>query len=538
MRMDLGLGVKASIGFGTGSVAVCVALGASAPADTSKRRPNIVFLMADDQQAFALGYAGNKDVKTPNIDKLASRGLVFDRCYSTSPICMPARATVMTGMYEFKTGCNFGTGGVNEKVWRSCGYPVLLKKSGYMVGFAGKWGIRTEGGFEYAKTFDMWGGFDGFGQGSYETGRNSSLRKYADRYPHVTKALAAFAVDFIAAAVKSGKPFCLSISFKAPHKPHRFFEKDTEGLYDGVVFQRRGNYGEEYRRILPSQASLGRQFAQWGEWAPEVFQEHMVRYCRLVSGVDIAVGMITDALKRYGVAEDTVVIFTSDNGYALGSHGFQGKCLPYEEQSRIPLVIVAPGSGCAGKRTDALVANIDFAPTILDFAGVPKPAAMDGVSLKPLLMDRNAKLHNDIMLIQNWGTGKCDFNKTLAVVSDRWKYIFWPYGDKNINPSEELYNLTDDPLEVDNLVKRNANPEVLARMRRVYGKDLDLWKSECVESYRSFGTLFDRGVSWREKRFHGPGRKFVTPELYLKVVGKPPPPGVFSKKRGGEGKRK
>jgi len=511
-----------------------VALGgmamAAAMAATAGNKPNIIYLMADDNQAFTLGCYGNKVVKTPNIDELARRGLVFDRCYSTSPICMPARATVMTGMYEFKTGCNFNTGGVSSNTWDKS-YPAILKKNGYYLGFAGKWGIKVSGKYKYADTFDMWGGFDGHGQGRYETGQNTSLKQYAAKHPHVTGALAAFAVDFIDKAMKSKKPFCLSISFKAPHKPHRYVMSETKKLYDGVTFPTRANYGKKFGMNLATQARLGRQYAQWPEWAPNRYQDHMKIYCQLISGIDIAVGIIWNKLKKEGLDKNTVLIYTSDNGYALGSHGFQGKTLPYEEMARIPLIIVDPKSGCVGKRTKALAANIDMAPTILDFAGVSPLGNMDGKSLKPLLKDQKAKIHGNILLIQNWGSGKCSWNKGATIVADKWKYIFWCYGDKNLEPAEELYNIDSDPFETKNLVKTNATPEILSRLRQLYDAKIGYWKGNCVDYYKPFAKLFDRKVPWKEKHFVGPVKKFSTAKLYREVVGKDCPYSKTSRKK-------
>jgi len=524
MRMTTNKTASRQFGLLAISITACAAA-------TATEKPNIVYLMADDLQPFALGCYGNKDVKTPNIDSLAREGLVFDRCYATSAICMPARATVLSGMYEFKTGCNFNTSYIRREALRQS-YPNILKKeAGYFIGFAGKWGIRTPPGYEYSKDYDMWGGFDGSGQGKYETAGNSALKKYADKYPHVTGALAAFAVDFIDKASKKKKPFCLSISFKAPHKPHRYVDPKTKHLYDGVTFAKRKNYGVEFRKKLPEQAKLGRQYAQWNEWAPNAYQKHIKIYYQLISGIDMAVGKIMAELKKRGLDKNTIVIFTSDNGYALGSHGFQGKTLPYEEMSRIPLIILVPNSGSAGKRTKSLAANIDIAPTILDFAGLTAPKNIDGKTLKPLLKDQNAKIHDNIMLIQNWGPGKCSWNKAVSVVADKWKYIFWCYGDKNIAPAEELYNLDQDSLETNNLIKTGANPEILARLRKKYDANIGLWRSTCVDEYKPFSKMFDRNTPWNAKTFNGPTRKFATTTLYREVVGKECPYSAPTRKK-------
>ena len=223
-------------------------------------RPNLVFLMADDHRAFALGSQGDPAIHTPRLDGLAAHGLSFTRCYATSPICMASRASVMTGLYEYRTGCNFGTGKLSAANWTRS-YPVRLKHAGYRIAFAGKWGFPLEVA-DYEKQFDRWGGFTGSSQGFYETEKNPALRAYAKKYPHVTLALGAFGRDFIAESARQGRPFCLSLSFKAPHKPHRFVVPQTETLYRDTRFPTMPNWGPAGLARLPLQPKLGRQYAQ------------------------------------------------------------------------------------------------------------------------------------------------------------------------------------------------------------------------------------------------------------------------------------
>ena len=188
----------------------------------AKERPNIIFLLSDDQSTYSLGCYGNEDVKSPQLDRLANDGMVFDRHYDTTAICMASRASVMTGMYEYKHGTNFGHGDMLRKTWENS-YPVLLRKNGYRTAFAGKFGfdLREEPNGKRLpmpeNDFDMWGG--GPGQTNYSTAKNASMKHYAKDYPHSTRSYGAFGRDFILESAKAGKPFCLSISFKAPHKP-------------------------------------------------------------------------------------------------------------------------------------------------------------------------------------------------------------------------------------------------------------------------------------------------------------------------------
>jgi arylsulfatase A-like enzyme len=498
-------------------------------------RPNIIFLMADDHQAMALGCMGNKEVYTPNLDAFADQSLIFDKAYATSPICMPSRASVMTGMYEFKTGSSFSTGSLQVKDWKNNSYPMLLKKSGYSIAFAGKWGFRIEDKYDYSKDFDAWGGFRGSSQGSYLTKDNLSLVKYAEKYPHVTRALGAFGKDYIKNAVKVGKPFCLSISFKAPHKPHLFIDKEDETLFKGIKFSTGKNYGDAFSKLLPPQAKLSRQRALWNEWAPGEFQKHIKKYYQLIAGIDSAVKMILDELKALNIDKKTVIIYTSDNGYALGAHGLQGKSFPYEEMSRIPLIIYDPNAIAHGNRTSSLVANIDFAPTILDYAGVSIPKKMDGKSLKPLL-EKNPKIkvHESILLIQNWAAGSCDIPKAMTVVSGAWKYTFWSYGDKNISPQEELFNIIEDPIEIKNKLKTSPSSDILESMHQKYDQYLHFWSENARPEYVKNVILYDRNIPWQQKKFKGTRGKFVTKEMYREYAGAEPAKGLIKERKNGK----
>lgn len=199
-------------------LALLISLTAAAVAD----RPNIIYLMSDDQSTYTLGCYGNEDVVTPNIDRLAADGMAFDSHYDTTAICMASRATVMTGMYEYKTGCNFMHGHLMKSKWDKS-YPLLLREAGYKTAFAGKFGFDLVNEPHGKKLplpesdFDRWGG--GPGQTNYDTRKNKSMAAYADEFPHSTLSYGAFARDFIREAAKGEQPFCLSISFKAPHRP-------------------------------------------------------------------------------------------------------------------------------------------------------------------------------------------------------------------------------------------------------------------------------------------------------------------------------
>lgn len=485
----------------------CVLPVAASEAKTDKR-PNIVFLLADDQRFDSMGCMGNREIRTPNLDRLAADGMLFRRHYDSSAICMASRASIMTGLYEFRHGCNFDRGSMGREMFMRS-YPVLLRKAGYRVGFAGKFGFpvmpeptpesRESEDRQPIDQFDWWGGW--VGQGFYETAKNPHLRKYAADYPHVSRALGAAACDFIRESVTSGKPFCLSISFKAPHHPYTPDPRDAE-LYRGVAFSKPANWGREKGALLPEQARRSRMYQkEFDEWSDdERFQRNLAIYYQLVSGNDAAVGMIREQLARSGVADNTVVIYTSDNGWMYGDHGLGGKVFPYEAASRAPLIIRDPRRKQAvGKTCDALTANIDMAPTILDFAGVPVPPGLDGVNLVGLLDHPDRPVRDAVLLMNAWPWSAEQL--VMSVVTPQWKYIYWFYGDETMKPAEELYDMGHDLLELRSQIEVPEQADVLRQMRGAYDRLLSQARFSCIQAnqYPAFLASADRTVPWRNK---------------------------------------
>ena len=468
-------------------------------------RPNLVFLMSDDQSTYSMGCYGNDDVQTPNLDGLARKGMIFDNHYDTTAICMASRATVLTGMFEFKTGCNFSHGDMANGIWQKS-YPMLLKEAGYRTAFAGKFGLDVSlepGGKErliVGKDFDKWGG--GEGQTSYKTKQNPTMRDYADEHPHSTLSYGAFGRDFIKESAESDQPFCLSISFKAPHKPATPDPK-FDDIYKGKTFKKPANFGRENGTHFAKQSQMDRQYERFHSWHySDNYDKVMATYHQQVYGIDQAVGMILAALAQTGTDKNTVVIYTSDNGFLCGSHGYGSKVLPYEESTRVPMIIFDPREENSGRslRSDALTGNCDFAPTMLKLAGVPVPANMDGRDLMTLYRDPAAEIHKALPLINVWGKSA---THCLSVVTKNHKYIYWYYTDKEqgMEPTEELYQLNKDPLEMENLATNPEMEPVLKQMREKYDSQLQDWIEQGVSynGYQKYGTLFDRNVDWKTK---------------------------------------
>ncbi len=459
-------------------------------------RPNIIFLLADDQCTYSMGCYATPGVETPNMDRLARDGMVFDNHYVTTAICMASRANVMTGMYEYKTGCNFEHGALLADHWAKS-YPVLLKEAGYTTAFAGKFGFTVTDspgskGVLPETDFDRWGG--GPGQTSYQTRKNKSMAEYADEYPHSTLSYAAFSRDFIRESAKTDDPFCLSISFKTPHMPATP-DPRFDDIYQGRTFTKPANYGRLYGQHFSQQSRQGRQYERFHSWNySDRYDSVMATYYQQIYAVDVALGMIREALADAGAAENTVIIYTSDNGFMCGSHGYGSKVLPYEEASRVPLIMFDPRQKNSGKglRCDALTGNVDFAPTLLELAGIAVPENMDGRSLLSLYDNpTTSTIHKSLPLINVWGPQAAH---SFSVVTKHWKYIYWPYSEEGFAPAEELYHTAIDPLERTNLIADKTVFSHLDEMRSIYSCAVSHWRSEAVpyHNYQPFGDLFDR----------------------------------------------
>lgn len=474
-----------------------------------KQPPNIIIFLADDQNPSTIGAYGNEQVKTPNIDKLAERGLMFMNNYATTSICMASRASIMTGLYEYRTGCNFKHGPLHDTIFKNS-YPLILRENGYYTGFAGKFGFAVVSPNEQAEKystydklpvdeFDWWAG--GPGQTFYTTSKNEYLKEYAEDYPHSTRAYGAACQDFIKEAVVQEKPFCLSMSFKAPHRPNTP-DPYFDAVYADTDWIKPENYGREHAKHLPLQSKLGRQYLNLHKSFGYLnsYQESIRNYNQLIHGIDHAIGMVMEELERQGISDNTVIIYTADNGYNMGAHGLGGKVLPYEEGSKTPLIIFDPrnSAGMQGKRSSAVTANIDIAPTVLGLAGVDIPEEMDGKSLYGLLKHPDDNVREALPLIQAWGTAP---SMALSIVSEEYKYLHWFYAD-GLEPGEELYHLKTDPLELKNLVLHESHADALSKMQEYYDEELALWKGNAVShaGYQEFSKLFDRELPWEVKQ--------------------------------------
>jgi arylsulfatase A-like enzyme len=466
------------------------------------QQPNILFVLADDFRWDSFAHLSDLGLKTPNLDKLANKSIRFTKSYNTTAICLGSRAVYVSGLNEFATGTNFAHGSMNYDVWQKS-YPALLKKSGYFTGFVGKFGfhVNNENGKKgtvatIRDDFDYWGAW--LGQGDYKIANNPEaeawFKFFGGKKEHATHAIGLMSEDFIKRGVKSGKPFNLSVSFKAPHGPYAVDPRYKE-VYQGQEFAKPENYGPDANS--PKQAISGRPTYLGKKWLTE-YDKQMYGYHSMIYGLDQALGRIMATLEEQGVSDNTVVIFAADNGHFNGSKGMSGKLYAYEEGTRSPTMIFDPRrkSSEAFETTDVLSGSIDIAPTILALADVGLPEKMHGKSILPILTTEKSKqtgtmLHKSLLLMQVWGKASA---QSLAVVTPTHKYIHWFYGADEFERTEELFDLTKDSNESTNLTKHIEAAPVLKNMRQQYDEHMATWAQEGVNDrgYPKYLKLADR----------------------------------------------
>lgn len=496
-----------NLGFLLGSALSPLLLQAAAKNKTSEiKRPNILVLMTDDQTYKSIHAMGNNQVLSPNMDKLVMQGVTFTNHYATTSISMASRACLMTGMYEYKTGCNFDHGPLApEKFEKS--YPVLLRKAGYYTGFGGKLGFAVTNSMslspdfgnkdEYlpSKDFDSWAGVGHLIY--YPTIKNTPLKKYASKYPHLTRALGAYAMDFLDKASTKNKPFCLSIYFKSPHNILTPDSKFKE-IYADTKFAKPANFGF-IGDTVPKQALIGRQYTQYFPHYTSTYESNFRKYYQLVYGVDYVIGELRNKLKQLGMEENTIIIFTSDNGFSMGSHALYAKLLPYEECSKVPLIIYDPkNTSHSGMQSRSLTANVDVTSTILDYAGVKQPENMDGESLVPIVNNPAKSVRFSLPSINTWGAPQ---EQALSINTKNWKYTYWGFAE-GMDIVETLYNKKKDPMELHNLAKDPKYKIMLNKMRNLYDARLAVWKSDGVKTggYPNYPILFSRRIPWSTRK--------------------------------------
>ncbi|MFG6686813.1 family 78 glycoside hydrolase catalytic domain [Mariniflexile sp. HNIBRBA6329] len=427
---------------------------------SNQEKPNIIFILTDDQRFDAIGYAGNKFVETPEMDNLAKSGTYFHTAIATTPICAASRASILTGLHERAHNFNFQTGNVREE-YMANSYPLLLKNNGYYTGFYGKYGVRYD---DLEKQFDAYDEYDR--NNSFKDRRGYYYKTIGNDTVHLTRYTGQQAIDFIDKNAANNKPFCLSLSFSAPHAhdgaPEQYFwQAETDKLLDDTTIPGPELADEKYFLAQPKAVRDGFNRLRW-TWrydTPEKYQHSLKGYYRMISGIDLEIKKIREKLKEKGVDKNTVIILMGDNGYFLGERQLAGKWLMYDNSIRVPLIVFDPR---VNKHQDIydMALNIDVPYTIADLAGIKAPKTWQGKSLLPVVNQETKTIGRDTILIEHlW-----DFDNippSEGVRTKKWKYFRY-INDKTI---EELYDLEKDPKEIKNLIGNKKYKEVANNLR-------------------------------------------------------------------------
>lgn len=445
-------------------------LGQRRPANRDSR-PNIVFILIDDLRWDELGIAGHPYIKTPNIDRIGKEGAVFRNAFMTTPLCSPSRASFLTGQYAH-------THGITDNVDRSAAshqlrtFPLLLHESGYETAFIGKWHMGNDD--KPRPGFDRWLSFKG--QGTYLNAELNEDGKSVKSSGYITDVLDGYAVDFIRR--RHDKPFLVYLAHKAIHPEvtqnddgsvdlsqaeHFIPAQRHERAYEGEKIPRRANYG-----VAPEdKAALRRQIGNLPPLGPATVTSDKAIFerQRTLLAIEDGVGEILKALEETRQLNNTVIVFTSDNGYFYGEHGLSvERRLAYEESIRLPLLVRYPKMIKPGTVRDEFVLNIDLAPTLLSLAGVSRPKEMQGRSLTPLWKGGRITWRKSFLI--EYYSDKV-FPRILqmgykAVRNQRWKYIHY----LELDGMDELYDLKRDPFELKNLVGEPGAQTTVEGMKR------------------------------------------------------------------------
>jgi N-acetylglucosamine-6-sulfatase len=419
-------------------------------------RPNIVFIITDDQRWDYLGLAGHPVLKTPNIDRIGEEGVWMKNCFTITPLCSPSRASFLTGLYPHRHAVvNNDRLGLDVISHRLLTWPRQLREAGYATAFVGKWHMGLDD--SRRPGFDFWVSFKG--QGAYIDGvaNEDGVRRQLTGY--MTDYLNDRAVEFI--RLHRNQPFALVISHKAVHYPYLPAQRH-DSLYEDYSFQLPRVSQDE----LASKPMLTRKIPgfRWYELegiAPEPGESRRGRgseptsivrdQLRSLASVDEGVGRVMAVLAELGQLDSTVIIYTSDNGYLMGEHDrFNDKRWAYDPSIRIPLLIRFPPLIAPGSTRQQLVLNIDIAPTLMELAGVTPLEPMHGESIVSLFHDAQAQWRDAILTEYFLEKVAPRVPSWQCVRSERWKYIRYTGEPDSF---DELYDIQSDPGELVNLAR-------------------------------------------------------------------------------------
>ena len=460
----------------------------------ARKRPNILFIMADDHASQAVGCYGSRINRTPNIDRIAAGGVRFDNCFCTNGICAPSRAVILTGKHSHLNGLRDNAAAFDGA---QTTFPKLLRAAGYQTAMIGKWHLKSD-----PTGFDHWNILPGQGEYYNPDMIDANGRRRHEGY--VTDLLTDWAIDYMRAGRDPERPFLMMLHHKAPHRNWQPAERHL-GLYDETDFWEPPTLFDDYatrsraaaeqemtianHMILdydlkmgaaPERLSEGQRRAWEAAYGPKreafarynpqgealvrwKYKRYLEDYLGCIASVDEGVGRVLDYLDESGLAENTLVVYTSDQGFFLGEHGWFDKRFMYEEALRMPFVARWPGRIEPGSVRAEMVQNLDFAETFLDLAGVGRPGEMQGRSFEPLLRGRMPRDWPEAVYYHYYEYPAVHMTKRHFGVRTRRHKLIRFYHDID---AWELYDLEKDPLEVNNVYDDPAYAGVVAELKR------------------------------------------------------------------------
>jgi arylsulfatase A-like enzyme len=422
---------------------------------------NLLFIFTDQQNRYALSCMDNPNLETPNLDKLAERGVLFRKCYSNDPVCGPFRGSLMTGQYTSRCGVN-GNGAPLPTDGTT--FADAYNAAGYQTSWVGKWHLGGNGNGPIAK--ELQGGFQRFKGYQCYNGFYKDVCFYdetdtEDRYDgHRTDVTTDIAISELETMTAENKPFALMMSYQAPHYPEQPAPEYAEMYKDRKIIRRPNCQDVDpftwtWSPLSPRPVEDDPDFQRYGN----DLDEYIRMYNAMCTQIDANVGRLVDTLDRLGVADETMIVFTSDHGDMQGSHGLKNKCLPHEESAGIPLIMYVPGQP-GGRVTDGLVTGIDMMPTCLEFAGIDPVDGVDGQSIAPFLRGESD---------ETCAAAFSERGDWCMIVTDGWK-LAAERQDDGLAPTL-MTHLDEDPYELNN---RAEDPE-FADLRTTMLTRLTAW---------------------------------------------------------------
>ena len=462
--------------------------------------PNILFIMADDHAAHAISAYGSRINRTPHLDRIANGGMRFDNCFCTNSICAPSRAVILTGTHSHISGVTTLATPIDN---RRLTFPKLLQQAGYQTALFGKWHLGQEAA-HCPTGFDDWAVLPNKG---YYFNSDFIFKDTGKRVVpgYITDVITDMSLDWLKRRDRS-KPFCLLTHHKAPHRQWLSDEAHA-GMYLGETIPEPDNLQDDYRnRAFAAQAAAMRvgvhmnqgdlrgeinralPEAELRAWA---YQRYIKAYLRVVAGIDDNVGRMLDYLDAEGLTQDTLVIYTSDQGFFLGDHGWLDKRFMYEESLRMPFLLRYPREVKPGSVNADMVSNLDFAPLFTDLAGLPTPKEFQGRSFRPLLQGRTPSDWRQELYYRYWmnrGDHNVAAHYGIRTLTHKLVYYYYDgfnqpgttHGPENCpsllgrEPEWELFDLEKDPREMNNV----ANDPAYAAIRRQLTDELHRLQAE------------------------------------------------------------